>query len=424
MFTILEDWLLRQGLAEGWARLAASGISFMGMLLVSYIGYFLARRPALNLLHRVTTRTSFKADDHLMDAGFFRRLTWLVPALIIYVLTPAVLPNYPGAAKFIHNLLLIYITIIAFFVLDALLNAINNIYEDTDGAREVPIKGFLQGVKIVMFVVCFILIIAAILNKTPFYLLSGLGALTAVLMLIFKDAILGFVAGIQLAGNKMVAKGDWISMPQYGADGFVVDVALTTVKVQNWDKTVTTIPTYALISESFQNWRGMFESGGRRIMRSINVDMGTIKLCTPEMLERYAKIEHIKQYITEKKEDVKKYNEEHHVDETCRVNGRRLTNVGTFRAYITAYLKNHPEISQEMTFLVRQLQPTEHGLPIQIYVFSKQTSWVDYEGIQADIFDHLLAVAPEFDLRIFQSPSGADVNEAMHALEQQKTERV
>lgn len=413
MFTMIQTWLLDNGLAAGWAGLLASAISFTALLAVSLLAFIVARRPGLHLVHRITRRTSSKADDRLMDAGFFRRIALLIPALIVYVLTPAVLPNYPAVVTVIHNALFIAITITAFTIVDALLNGVNAIYSDTPSAREVPIKGFLQGVKIVVFVVCFILVVSALLNRTPFFLLSGLGALTAILMLIFKDAILGFVAGIQLAGNKMVANGDWISMPQYGADGAVIDVALTTVKIQNWDKTVTTVPTYALISESFQNWRGMFEAGGRRIMRSINIDIGSIRLCTPEMLERYAKIEHIHTYLGEKQDEIARYNREHGVNESCRVNGRRLTNVGTFRAYITAYLRNHPDINQDLTFLVRQLQPTEHGLPIQIYVFSKVTAWADYEAIQADIFDHLLAVAPEFDLRIFQAPSGADVQDVL-----------
>lgn len=415
MLTILEEWLTRMGMLTDWAQIIAPAMSIIGILLAGWIGYFLARRPLLALVDKIVGKTSSKIDDYMMQTGFFRRLTLLVPALIIYALSPAGLRSLPAAVAFIQNLILIYLTVAVFLSLDALLNAVNRTYEDQPVSNQIPIKSFLQGIKIVLVTVSFILIIAIILGKTPFYLLSGLGALTAVLMLIFKDAILGFVAGIQLAANRMVAKGDWISMPQYGADGFVIDVALTTVKVQNWDKTVTTIPTYALINDSFRNWRGMFESGGRRIMRSLNVDISTIQLCTKEMLERYAKIEHIKEYLARKQKEIREYNEEHNIDERSRVNGRRLTNVGTFRAYITAYLRNHPQISREMTFLVRQLEPTEHGLPIQIYVFSAETSWTDYEAIQADIFDHLLAVAPEFDLRIFQNPSGVDVKTAIQA---------
>lgn len=416
MLKVLEEWLTQQGMLADWAQTIAPAVSIVGILLAGWIGYFLARRPFLALISRIVGKTSSKIDDYMMQSGFFRRLTLLVPGLIIYALSPTGLRSLPAAVAFIQNLMLIYLTVAVFLSLDALLSAVNQTYEDQPVSNQIPIKSFLQGIKIVLVTVSFILIIAIILGKTPFYLLSGLGALTAVLMLIFKDAILGFVAGIQLAANRMVAKGDWISMPQYGADGFVIDVALTTVKVQNWDKTITTIPTYALINDSFRNWRGMFESGGRRIMRSLNIDISTIKLCTTEMLERYAKIEHIKEYLARKQKEISEYNKEHNIDEASRVNGRRLTNVGTFRAYITAYLRNHPKISREMTFLVRQLEPTEHGLPIQIYVFSTETAWTDYEGIQADIFDHLLAVAPEFDLRIFQNPSGVNVKTAIQTL--------
>ena len=231
------------------------------------------------------------------------------------------------------------------------------------------------------------------------------------LILVFKDAILGFVAGIQLTANKMVARGDWIEMPDYGADGDVLDVSLTTVKVQNWDKTVTTIPTYALISNSFKNWRGMQESGGRRIKRSINIDVNTIKFCDEEMLARFGRIQHIAAYIEHKKEELAAYNQEQRADLSSLVNGRRLTNVGTFRAYVAAYLRHHPMVNQDMTFLIRHLAPTEHGLPIEIYVFCSDIVWANYEAVQADIFDHILAIVPQFDLRLFQAPAGSDFRE-------------
>ncbi|MFO7820700.1 MAG: mechanosensitive ion channel, partial [Lentisphaeria bacterium] len=301
MLTFLTDWFAVKGIPIVWAQILASTAGIAAILFIGWAGYFLARRPALALLKRLIGRTSSRIDDNLLEAGFFNRLSLLVPGLIIYALMPVVFPEQPIAVTFIQNAFLIYLIIAVFFALDALLNAINQSYEEIPASNQIPIKSFLQGIKIVLAMISFIMIIAVVLDKTPFYLLSGLGALTAVLMLIFKDAILGFVAGIQLATNKMVSKGDWISMPQYGADGDVIDVALTTVKVQNWDKTVTTIPTYALINDSFRNWRGMFEAGGRRIMRSINIDMSTIKLCSQEMLERYKKIEYIKQYVEKKK---------------------------------------------------------------------------------------------------------------------------
>ena len=302
----------------------------------------------------------------------------------------------------------IYILLVGALVADAFLSAALDIYRSTDSSREISIKSLVQFLKVILYFVVGLFALSVLLGKSPDYLLGGLTAITAVLLLIFRDAILGLVAGIQLTVNRMISRGDWIEMPKYGADGDVLDVSLTTVKVQNWDKTITTIPTYALISESFKNWRGMQESGGRRIKRSVYIDISTVKFCDGEMLERFARIQYITAHIERKKRELAEYNEVNKVDLTNLVNGRRMTNLGTFRAYVTAYLKNHPQINQDMTFLVRQLAPTEQGLPIEIYVFCKDIVWANYEAIQADIFDHILAIVPEFDLRVFQEPTGAD----------------
>jgi miniconductance mechanosensitive channel len=271
-----------------------------------------------------------------------------------------------------------------------------------------PVRSFAQVLRIILAIFTGIAVLSLVLGRNPFVLLTGLGAMTAVLMLIFKDAILGLVAGVQLSANRMVSLGDWIEMPKYGADGDVIDVALTTVKVQNWDKTITTIPTYALISESFKNWRGMSESGGRRIKRAVQIDIASIRFCDDDMLARYARIQHVSKYLADKQDELTRWNADHGVDASSAANGRRLTNVGTFRAYVVAYLRHHPLIHQDMTFLVRQLAPTAEGLPIEIYVFSRDQRWSYYEDLQADIFDHVLAVAREFDLRVFQRPAGSD----------------
>jgi miniconductance mechanosensitive channel len=246
------------------------------------------------------------------------------------------------------------------------------------------------------------------------FLLTGLGASAAILMLVFKDSIMGFVSGIQLSANKMLKVGDWIAMPKYNADGTVIEVTLNTVKVRNWDNTIITIPPYALVSDSFQNWRGMQESGGRRVKRSVNIDMNSVKFCTPEMLEKYRKIHLLRDYINITEDVVKKYNEDNSIDNSVLVNGRRQTNLGVFRAYLTQYLKNLPEVNQELTCMVRQLQPTDHGIPVELYFFSAIKEWVIYEGVQADVFDHVLAIIPEFDLSVFQSPSGADFARVLH----------
>jgi miniconductance mechanosensitive channel len=291
---------------------------------------------------------------------------------------------------------------------DALLNALLAIYGSSAISKEISITPFVQVLKLGLYFVGGILLLSLLLQKTPLYFLSGLGALTAVLLFVFKDILMGFVAGIQLIANKMVAPKDWIEMPKYGADGDVIEITLTTVKVQNFDNTITTIPTYALINESFKNWRNMNLSGGRRIKRYVNIDLSSIKFCDTEMLKRFTKIQLISKDIQDRQAEIKDYNEKNNVDESTLVNGRRLTNIGVFRSYVEAYLMQHPKINNKMTFLIRQLSPRENGLPIEIYVFCKETNWNIYEAVQADIFDHILAVVPEFKLRVFQEPSGFD----------------
>jgi miniconductance mechanosensitive channel len=294
-------------------------------------------------------------------------------------------------------------------VIDALLTALIDVYRTYPISQRLPIKAFVDAVKVIIYFFVAILTLSILLNTRMTVFFTGLGALTVVLMLVFKDTILNFVAGIQLSANNMVRVGDWLEMPRYGADGDVIDISLTTVRVQNWDKTVSTIPPYALVTDAFKNWRGMSESGGRRIKRAINIDMTSVRICDAEMLERFAKIQHIAEHIERKRKEVAEHNQGLNVSDDDLANGRHLTNLGTFRAYVEAYLRNHPKIHQEMTFLVRQLPPTDKGLPIEIYVFSNDQEWASYEAIQADIFDHIIAILPLFDLRVFQAPTGADM---------------
>ncbi len=406
MLELLQNWLLGHGLGESLAFYLARGVAFLGVLILSVVANLVAKRYILSALTWAISRSNTAWDDAFLRRRVLKRLANLAPVLVIYVLAPVALAGLGRPIAFVRGTTQVFMIVILMLVLDSLLNAVVDIYRTFKISKEIPIRGFIQVLKLLLYFLAVILIISIVLNKTPVYLLSGLGALTAVLMLIFRDAILGFVAGIQLTANKMVAQGDWIEMPKYGADGDVQEVTLTTVKVQNFDKTVTTIPTYALISESFKNWRGMEESGGRRIKRAVTIDMNTIRFCDQEMLGRFEKIEYISEYIEKKKRELKEFNKATKVDHASLANGRRMTNIGTFRAYVQAYLRNHPMINPEMTFLVRQLRPTEHGLPIEIYVFCKDKAWVNYESIQADIFDHILAVLPEFDLRIFQNPTG------------------
>lgn len=332
-------------------------------------------------------------------------MSHIAPAIIIYAFAPVFPENVEAK---IYTGVTVYITLVVMFVISAFLNSVNDIYNNFEISKTRPIKGFIQIVKVFVFVIGGILIIAEIIGQNPLVLLGGLGALSAVVLLIFQDSILGLVAGIQLSSNDMVRVGDWIEMSNYGADGYVIDISLNTVKVQNFDKTITTIPTYKLVSDSLKNWRGMVETGGRRIKRSVYIDTSSITFCTDEMIDEFKKIHYLKDHIMKKQKEIAEYNKKNNIDASVKVNGRRLTNIGVFRAYVSNYLKNHPGINKNMIQMVRQLPPGEYGLPIEVYAFTKTTNWVEYEGIQADIFDHILAVVPEFKLKVFQNPTGYD----------------
>ena len=408
MLELIENWLVQQNLGATAALVLARIIAYVFVIFLSVLANFVAKRLIVSVVKSLVSRSRTTWDDTLVERRVFSKLSHLAPALVLYTGMPLALEGYGLLTSLHSSAALIYMILVAVLVVDSLLNAVHDIYGTFEISREVPIKSFLQVLKLVLYFVSGILILSIVLDRTPLYFLSGLGALTAVLMLIFKDAILGFVAGIQLTANRMVAPGDWIEMPRYGADGDVVELTLTTVKVQNWDNTITTVPTYALISESFKNWRGMQQSGGRRIKRAIHVDMNSIRFCTEEMIGRFSKIQYISKYVETKRAELAEHNRSAKVDDSSLANGRRMTNIGTFRAYVQAYLQNHPMVSQEMTLIIRQLAPGEHGLPIEIYVFCTDIRWAHYEAIQADIFDHILAVLPEFDLRIFQTLSGSE----------------
>jgi len=383
------------------------GSLFILVLCLSWFAYKIAQGPLNRSLERLSSITSLQWDNVLVEKHVFQRLLNFIPLILIYVLTSPILAGtelLQLSQTFINVLFLIA----AMLTVDALLSALLAIYGSSAISKEISITPFVQVLKLGLYFVSGILLLSLLLQKTPLYFLSGLGALTAVLLFVFKDILMGFVAGIQLIANKMVAPKDWIEMPKYGADGDVIEITLTTVKVQNFDNTITTIPTYALINESFKNWRNMNLSGGRRIKRYVNIDLSSIKFCDSEMLERFTKIQLISKDIQDRQAEIKDYNEKNNVDESTFVNGRRLTNIGVFRSYVEAYLMQHPKINNKMTFLIRQLSPRENGLPIEIYVFCKETNWNIYEAVQADIFDHILAVVPEFKLRVFQEPSGSD----------------
>ncbi len=379
-------------------------IVYIAIILISYCLYFITRKIVLKSISRLSKRTSTNLDDILIGKGIFKRLSYLVPLIFIYYLKD--LYQY----AMIDRLLLALITIIIISSLNALINALSDIYSKTKYSNRLNIKSYIQILKLIVNIFGVIVVVALLTGKSPLYFLSGIGALTAVLIIVFKDTILSLVSSVQISSNDLFKVGDWVEAPQFGADGDVVDIALHSVKIQNWDKTISIIPTHKLIDSSFKNWRGMSDSGGRRIKRSINIDMNSIRFCSDEMIDKYKKINVIREYVDRKISEIDQHNSANNISEQKSINGRALTNIGTFRAYIEGYLRNHAKIHREMTFLVRQLSPSSEGIPIQIYVFSNDTNWVNYESIQSDIFDHLLAILPEFGLKVFQNPTGADFN--------------
>lgn len=410
------EMLLSRGVPADTVAASTLAAGVTVLIVLAWAANFVAKQLILRVVSAVVTRTTFVWDDAMLKAGVFTRLSHLAPAMAINAFGSDALGGSPEVLAAMSMAVSVYLTFIWLAVFFALLDALHLVATRTGRLADVPIKGFLQAVKLLAALVALILVLSTLLDKSPVYILTGMGALTAVLLLVFRDAILGFVAGIMISVNEMVRIGDWIEMPKAGADGDVIDVSLTTVKVQNWDKTITTIPSYDLISGSFKNWRGMFESGGRRIKRSLHIDMQSVRFADEAMLARWRRIALLKSYLEEKQAEIDADNRKRGTDLSILGNGRRITNLGTFRAYCIAYLRAHPLIHQDLTFLVRQLEPGEHGMPLEIFVFTNDTRWAVYEGVQADIFDHLLAVIGEFDLRVFQSPSGADVRTALTLL--------
>jgi len=397
---------------------AVTALLLIALLAAALLADWITRRVLLRVATRLVQASATQWDDALLARGVLDRLAHVLPALVIYagiVLIPGI---DDGLETVVRNVAAAYIVLTFAHAISALLNGFNDLYITRDPVRAQarPIKGYLQVVKIVLFIAAAILIVAVLIERSPLLLFSGLGAMTAVLMLVFKDTILSLVASVQLSSNDMVRVGDWIEMPQLGADGDVIDIALHTVKVQNWDKTITTIPTYRLINESFRNWRGMSDAGGRRIMRALLLDQGSVRFLSDEEREDLRRIALIDGYLEKKRDEIEAWNKRLLAEGKGPVNSRRVTNIGTFRAYVEAYLRAHPLIHQQMTLLVRQLAPGAEGLPLQIYCFTTSTQWAVYESIQSDIFDHLLAILPRFGLRVFQSPSGADVSAALQQL--------
>ena len=416
-------------LPENWTEIAL----WLALLAAgAWVSNWITARFLHRVLARFATRTRTTWDDHLVKRRVLHRLAHVVPALVVYVgigpalgitgtdaagIAAAATPGAPFALAwtFVRRVAAAFIAVAVARAFAAFLDAAGDIYNESGPrARSRPIKGYLQVVALIAYLGAGIVVVSILAGRSPVLLLSGLGALAAVLMLIFRDTILALVASVQIASNDMIRLGDWVSVPQAGSDGEVIDIALHTVRVQNWDKTISTIPTHKFISESFKNWRGMSESGGRRIKRSLRIDMNSVRFLDEARIEELSRRELLHDHMRDVRERIARYN-------AAKAEGnpgvipeiRRLTNLGTFRVYVQKYLEAHPRTHREMTVLARQLAPGPEGVPIEVYCFSNDTAWANYEGFQADIFDHLIAVLPEFGLRAFQSPSGSDFARAV-----------
>lgn len=406
----LEDWLLNQlEIDQNQAQLLKMVILIIVAGLVAILLWKIAQIIINKFIHRVESRASAQWSNVLLK-GAFAKMPHIIPAIYVIGALPLIFSDYPTWIPTIKALSSAYITLVVIRIIISAISASYVYFSSSLKFKDRPIASFTQLAKILVWTIGVIFIMSILFDSNPLALFGALGAASAVMLLIFKDTILGFIASVQLTINDMVRIGDWVSVPKYGADGDVIEITLTTIKVSNWDKTITTVPTYSFISDSFKNWRGMQESGGRRIKRSINIKISSVQFCNEEMLGRYAKIELVREHIEKRSDDILSYNTKMNVNtEMSIVNGRRMTNIGIFRVYILNMLRNNPNINTDMTHMVRQLEPAKTGIPLEIYCFSRNKNWIEYEGIQSDIFDHLMAAARHFDLEIFENPASSDL---------------
>ena len=415
MNDLLNIWLVEQGITSYYLASTAFAIGLLFMLIVASLSYYIAKFQCLKILQRIIANSKNTWDDALIEHQVLNRMTLLLPLVVVLFLTPLIFISGSLASDIFMLLAKVFLTFQMTRSLSALLNVSRSIYNESAKQRYLPLNAIIQIIKLVLYLVATIIIVSLIIDRSPLYLLSGLGALTAVLILVFQDTIKGLVASIQISANKMVVTGDWIELPKYGADGDVIEIGLNTVKIQNFDKTIVTVPTYALISDSFKNWRNVYHTGARRIKRTIIIDLASIDFYSLEKIELLTNSHLLREYLINKKcqlvsaqAEIAQVNAENIANDLPKLNTRQLTNIGTFREYITMYLRKNTFIRDDLICMVRQLPATDSGLPLEIYCFANTTDWQPYEAIQADIFDHLFAIASQFDLRVFQHPSGSD----------------
>jgi len=416
---ILQDWrdslegfISGLGTSPLFAEWAAWGVFFISLIIICFCSNWIAKLTIKMIFYRTLRKSGTLWGRALIENKVLTRLSHLVPVILLAIGLPMIVSD--NTRGWILPFLDIYTLWIVMIVGYGIIDCVGTLYAHHKGSERTPIKGVLQAIKLILSLIIILFVLSVLFSKSPLYFISGIGAFMAIILLIFRDSLLGLVAGLQLTANDMVRVGDWIEIPGKGVDGDVIEVTLTTVRVSNWDRTIAMVPAYDLFQSTFINWRGMSESGGRRIKRSINIDISTIKFATPEMLDSWKKIHLLDDYLKQKVQEIDGWNKEHAVSDSHDVNGRQQTNIGAFRAYVEAYLRNNSKIHQEgFTFLIRQLQPGPEGLPLEIYVFTNDNRWIQYEGIQSDIFDHLLAVISNFDLEVHESPSGNDVRNAL-----------
>jgi miniconductance mechanosensitive channel len=406
----LENMLINSGISEASASYFRLGILLLATILVSFLIFWVTKKIIQKYIYALVKKSPITWDDFLADHQVLNNVAHLVPAIFFRQMAHMIFLDWPESIPVVIKLTDAYLIFVGMTIIISFLKVLEFILSQSEAFREKPLSSYFQLIRIILYITTAILVLSVILGKSPIYFLSAFGAMTAILLLVFKDTILGLVASVQMSSNDMVRVGDWVEMPKFNADGTVLAINLNTVKIQNFDRTITTIPTYFFITDSFKNWRGMVESGGRRIKRSIFVNIQSIRFVDPEFREELKKIHLIQDYLIKRQQEIERFNQENQVDTSVLINGRRMTNIGVFRKYIESYLQNHPRIRQNMTILVRQLTIEDRGVPIELYCFTNTTAWGEYEEIQSDIFDHILSAATFFGLDLYQQPSGKDIS--------------